>query len=54
MAGKPTKANEKGEKYLRNNPFATMEEIAKHCGLSVSAVQKAIWWKTRFAKEAKE
>lgn len=47
MANKPTKANEKGEKYLAKNPGATAEKIALYCGLSVSGVQKSTWWKNR-------
>jgi hypothetical protein len=47
MAGKPSKASEKGKQYLAKNPKATMEMIAKYAGLSVSAVQKSEWWKNR-------
>lgn len=42
-----TKANLKGKAYLAKNPGATAEQVAKHCGLSVSGVQKAVWWKNR-------
>lgn len=52
MAGKPTEASKNGEKFLAKNPKATAEQVAKVCGLSVSAVQKSGWWKNR-AKEPK-
>jgi hypothetical protein len=42
-----TKASLKGEAYLAKNPGATAEQVAKHCGLSVSGVQKSVWWKKR-------
>lgn len=52
MAGKPTQASEEGKKFLAKNPKATAEQVAKICGLTVSAVQKSVWWKNR-AKEQK-
>lgn len=47
MAGKPSKASEKGAEHLRRNPEATSEQVARHCGLTVSAVLKSKWWKSR-------
>lgn len=52
MANKPSKASEKGAAYLKQNPGATAEEVARKCGLSVSAVTKSSWWKNR-PKEAR-
>jgi len=53
MAGKPTQASEDGKKFLSKNPNATAEQVAKICGLTVSAVQKSSWWKNRFKGSAK-
>lgn len=54
MAGKPSAASEKGKRYLDKNPNATAQAVAKHCGMSIGGVQKAIWWRIRPSrKEAK-
>lgn len=53
MAGKPSAASVKGERYLAKNPNATAEQVAKHCGMSVGGVHKAPWWKNR-AKEVRQ
>lgn len=42
-----TKASTKGAAYLAKNPGATAEQVARHCGLSVSGVNKSSWWKQR-------
>lgn len=51
MGAQRSEASKKAEKYLSQNPRATAEEIARKCGLSVSAVNKSGWWKNR-PKEA--
>lgn len=47
MVGKPTRSNEQGAEFLKNNPDATAEVVARASGLTVSAVQKTSWWRMR-------
>lgn len=53
MAGKPTRASEVGARLLSKFPSATAAYIAQRCGLSISAVQKSAWWKSRLAAKRK-
>ena len=53
MAGKPSKLSEAGAQYLLQNPTASAIKVAENCGLTVSAVQKSVWWKNRANKPQK-